>query len=228
MGKSGTLYFPKKAFAGIGGAILVLGAISIVLGGVTLGLSISKIKRCDIDIQLSDKRGHRARPDTMLPDVPFTKCEKNLVVAIFAPSGIWNGIMFIVTGALGIAASRSRQCHRQSGLKTGFMVMCVLNATFFATTLMISSAAVPAILETMSDEVPLIHAVLGLVQGVTGFSVMMLSILGASVSCCCSPPDEEVKVILSTNSQASPPLACIDPHHDRVKLLPPDQNPDRI
>lgn len=45
MGKSGTLYFPKKAFAGIGGAILVLGAISIVLGGVTLGLSISKIKR---------------------------------------------------------------------------------------------------------------------------------------------------------------------------------------
>lgn len=46
----------------------------------------------------------------------------------------------------------------------------------------------------MSDEVPLIHAVLGLVQGVTGFSVMMLSILGASVSCCCSPPDEEVSL----------------------------------
>merc|ERR1711976_567462 len=128
-------------------------------------------------------------------DIP---CEMQGSIYAFVATGYsFVSFFFIITGSLGVCAARTIKAHRQSGLKTGFIVMNILQAIFFTPFVLCAGVATIVITPIFihKDDYWTPHMATGGCIVTLGFIQFILSIVSASISCSCAPVVEEMKVL---------------------------------
>jgi hypothetical protein len=132
--------------------------------------------------------------------------DTRLLIPSFYAVGIWVGTLLIISGSLGVGAARTNLAHRQSGLKTGNLVLNILNIIFFAPALFVvggAEAAMASVPYAGDDYWPCkqkARMVCGSLLSTMGFLQFVLCIVHSAVSCCCAPV-QDIQVV-----QVAPPM----------------------
>jgi hypothetical protein len=243
--------FPRSAFKGLAGTQVAVGIFLVVLGVADIAITLQTLNRCGEPRPMDQGGLQAYEPDYVMhpeekPDEFDWNDENNfgrpvedqrsgsamwyvaaecdnpmLMLPSYYCAGIWCGILLVITGSLGIGAGRSTVAHRQSGLKTGYIVMNIIMIIFFLPMLFgiggaeaVTASPLFARYGMMSNPMKARMAI-GILIAIMAFIQFIFAIVCAALSCCCAP---------ITDIQMVP----ASPHYYTYGVQPAVNNNDKV